>query len=235
MDINAIAEVAMQNDAVRLDTISQNIANLSTSGYKRQVAAPVGFDTHLQRAGMQLRASRSLGIDPAAGALRPSTNANDVAIEGGGFFVVSSSDTYAYTRQGGLHVGVDGVLLGSQGLPIMGWGGAIRLNNSPFSVDSRGDVSQAGSVVGQIKIVQFEHGEKLIPLGNAMYAQGEATVADKLLGHSIRSGFLEASNVNSPQEMVRLSETLRHFEALQKVVQGYDESLEKTIRKLGDF
>ena len=52
---------------------------------------------------------------------------------------------------------------------------------------------------------------------------------------ALNQGFLEGSNVSSPQEMVRLSETVRHFESMQRIVQGYDESLEKSIRKLGEF
>jgi flagellar basal body rod protein FlgG len=60
-------------------------------------------------------------------------------------------------------------------------------------------------------------------------------VADPKTPSSLRTGFLETSNVSSPQEMVRLTETVRHFESLQRLVQGYDETLEKTIRKLGEF
>jgi flagellar basal body rod protein FlgG len=60
-------------------------------------------------------------------------------------------------------------------------------------------------------------------------------MAEPRSSEPLRSGFLENSNVSSPQEMVRLNETVRHFEALQRIVQGHDESLENAIRKLGDF
>jgi flagellar basal-body rod protein FlgF len=52
---------------------------------------------------------------------------------------------------------------------------------------------------------------------------------------TLRAGFLESSYLSSPQEMVRLTETVRHFESLQRLVQGYDETLEKSMRKLGEF
>jgi flagellar basal-body rod protein FlgG len=52
---------------------------------------------------------------------------------------------------------------------------------------------------------------------------------------AIRTGYLENSNVNSSHEMVSLAETVRHFEALTRIAQGYDDVLEKTIRKLGEF
>jgi len=51
----------------------------------------------------------------------------------------------------------------------------------------------------------------------------------------MRSGYQESSNVNSSQEMVRMTETVRHFEAMQKIMQGYGDSLDNSIKKLGEF
>jgi flagellar basal body rod protein FlgG len=140
-----------------------------------------------------------------------------------------------YTRQGNFRVDVRGRLVGTQGLPVLGTSGEITLGNAPFTVSALGEVSQGGRVVGTLKLVSFDHPSRLQSLGNGTYGQGAAQVDERASGARLRSGFSEASNVSSAQEMVRLSETVRHFEALHKVVQGYDESLEKAIRKLGEF
>ena len=90
-------------------------------------------------------------------------------------------------------------------------------------------------MVGQIKLVRFANPERMAALGNGMFAQGEARLADTSAGAAVRAGYQESSNVNSPREMIRLTETVRHFESMQKVIQGYDEVMEKAIRKLGEF
>jgi flagellar basal-body rod protein FlgF len=243
MDINAIAGAGMLDDQRRIEAISHNIANVLTPGYKRQVTLSPAFQVQLARgmaaeATLRMSAPQAAGsatIDPVAGPLRPTGNSSDVVIEGDSFFELMTPAGPAYTRQGGLRVDVSGQLVGSQGLPIMGSGGPISLGQGPFSVAANGDVSQGGRVLGQLRRVAFSHPEKMVAQGNGVYAQGGATVRETQASDRLRVGMQEASNVSSPQEMVRLTETMRHFEALQKIVQGYDESLEKAIRKLGDF
>jgi len=246
MDVAAIAGVGMQDDLLRLDTISQNIANVLTPGYKKQVVLESAFQVQMQAAsagahGTQVLASvtpRPLSgsrIDPAAGLLLYTGAPQDVVVEGNGFFEVATPNGVAYTRQGSLHVDVQGRLVGTQNLPIMGAGGEISLANAPFTIAVNGDVEQGGRVVANLKRVSFDSAGELGALGQGLYAQGGARFADSPREENLRIGFQESSNVISAQEMVKLTETVRHFEALQKIVQGYDDSLEKTIRKLGDF
>ena len=174
-------------------------------------------------------------IDPSAGALRPTGNFQDVAIEGPGYFEVQSAQGSLYTRQGSLRTDVQGRLVLGQDLPVMGTGGDIRLTNTPFTIASNGDITQDNRIVGRLKVVSFAKPEMLVPNGAGMYQAGTAQPQDGRGSATLRVGFLEGSNVSTPQEMVRMTETVRHFESLQKVVQGYDDLLEKTIRKLGDF
>lgn len=239
----------MQADLARLDTISHNTANVLTQGFKRHIAITPGFAAQVQQAVQQgsrqnaalsmqaaTIASTQTMIDPSAGALRYTSNAHDVVIEGPAFFEVSTPTGPAYTKAGSLRIDVQGRLVNLQDLPVMGIGGEIRLNNTPFSIAPNGDVTQEDRVAGRLKLVQFDHAEYLEPRGNGIYLAGSAQEApDTKTPSTLRTGFLEESNVSTPQEMVRLSETVRHFESLQRLVQGYDETLEKTIRKLGEF
>lgn len=243
MDLLTVAGVGMQNDQLRLESISQNIANVLTPGYKRQAVITSAFSSQLAGAlaGRDARlvatpgAPARLSIDPAAGSLRPTGISQDVAIEGDSFFEVNTPAGVAYTRQGALRTDLQGRLVANHGMPVMGEGGEITLASTPFTVAANGDVTQGERIAGRLKRVRFEHADALQAQGNGLYLQGGATIKDARSSDPVRAGFQEASNVSSPQEMVRLTETVRHFESLQKVVQGYDESLEKAIRKLGDF
>ena len=240
MDLMAIAGNGMQHDLQRLETISQNVANVLTPAYKKQVVLGPAFATHMQDALQQDIAGpsilpRSLAIDPSAGSLRYTANTQDVAIEGAAFFEVESRSGPQYTRQGALRVDVNGRLVGAHDWPLAGATGDIILTPDPFKIDANGDVRQGERIAGRLKLVHFANPEALVPVGGGLYAQGDAHLAEREMISKVRAGFQEASNVNSPQEMVRLTETVRHFEALQKIMQGYDDVLEKTIRKLGEF
>ncbi|WP_269800665.1 flagellar hook-basal body protein [Janthinobacterium sp. 64] len=236
----AIAGNGMQHDLQRLETISQNVANVLTPAYKRQMVVGSAFAAHMQGTLEQGAAApsilpSSLTIDPSAGSLRYTANTQDVAIEGAAFFEVESRSGPQYTRQGALRVDVTGRLVGAHDLPLAGATGDIILTPEPFSIDANGDVRQGERITGRLKLVHFANPEALVPVGGGLYAQGNAHLAERDMSSKVRAGFQEASNVNSAQEMVRLTETVRHFEALQKIMQGYDDVLEKTIRKLGEF
>ncbi|WP_426340070.1 flagellar hook-basal body protein [Pseudoduganella sp. S-14] len=241
MDVNAIAGLGLQNDVRQMESISQNLANAVTPGYKKQLAMGTTFQAQLSQAALAqplpltLPSLQSSVIDAGAGRLRATGDAHDVAVDGTDFLELATPDGAAYTRQGKLRVDVDGRLVGDQGHPVVSSAGPLTLSNAPFTIDGNGDVQQDGRVVGRLKRVRFEQAARLQPLGGAMYALGGATVADPNSSAPVKLGFQEASNVDTTTEMVRMSMTVRHFEALARVVQGYDDNLEKTIRKLGDF
>jgi flagellar basal-body rod protein FlgF len=228
----------MQRDLMDLNVISQNIANVTTPGYKKQMIP--AFQAQLNAAARVMNGPANTAertVDMTPGALRSTGNGNDVVLEGDGFFEVVTPSGPAFTRQGALRLNVDGVLVGSQDMPIADTsGGPLHLLNLPFSIAANGEISQGGRVVGQLKVVQFEQASTMQAMGGGLYSQGGARLAQQMLRTaSVRTGFQEGSNVSAPQEMVRLSETVRHFESVQRVVQGYDESLENAIRKLGEF
>ena len=243
MDALAIASIGMQADLARMESISQNAANSLTPAYKRQVATTPSFAVQVAQAEsarapqvrFQPAPAISLAVDPSTGSMRPTGNAQDVAIEGPAFFEVATPDGPAYTKLGNLRADVQGRLVVGANLPVMGTGGEIRVANAPFSVAANGEVRQEGRIVGRLKLVAFEQPRQMLAAGGALYLAGQAKAQDAPAGATLRTGFLEGSNVNTPQEMVRMTETVRHFEALQKLVQGYDGMLENSIRKLGEF
>jgi flagellar basal-body rod protein FlgF len=243
MDAATIAAIGMQNDQLRLDAISQNLANVLTPGYKKQMVTGQSFADQVKGIADQARSASAtqqstlpaVAIDASAGTLRVSSNPQDLAIDGDGFFEVATDRGPAFTRVASLRADVKGRLVGVQDLPLMGVGGELSVTNAPINVAPNGDVRQGDRLVGRLKLVRFANPDALQPIGGAMYAQGQARLATTGVDGMLRAGFQENSNVSSPQEMVRLTETVRHFEALQKIIQGHDEAVEKTMRKLGEF
>jgi flagellar basal-body rod protein FlgG len=173
--------------------------------------------------------------DVQSGTLRSTANPLDFAIEGKGFFEISTDAGLRYTRQGSFRLDSSGRLVNDSGFPVMGVSGEILLKSSQVSVDSQGRVFEGDRQVGQLQTVRFSDPQSLVNLGSGFFAAGERSVRTGDGTDRIRQGFLEGSNVNSTGEMVKMIETVRHFESGQKIVQAYDEMMDRAITKLGEF
>jgi flagellar basal-body rod protein FlgG len=233
----SVAARVMADDMFRLDVISQNLANAQTTAYKKELVAARPFAEHLEAGGQRIPVSLpalASVLDLRQGALSRTGNALDLAIDGEGFFEIAGRDGPLYTRQGSFRLDASGRLVSPSGLPVSGASGEIRLTSASPVVDRLGRVLEGDRVVDQLKIVRFASSDALTPLGGGLYradGQGEAAL-DAL---QVRQGFVEASNVQSLPEMVRMIELMRRFETTQKVVQSYDGMLGTAIGKLGEF
>jgi flagellar basal body rod protein FlgG len=241
MILERLAAIGMLNDQQRATSISHNLANTVTPGFKSTIPFNVGFELRMSAnsAVPQLdfieTGRRDAAMNPAAGAMQVSNAGSDIAIEGDAWFELNGQNGSLFTRAGHLRVDSGGNLLGPRDLPILGDNGPVQLAGDKFSIDGDGNVIQNGAAVARLRRVRFENPAALIAQGDGTYAQGSARIADGRATDPIRRGVLEASNVDSAAEMIKLTETVRHFESLQKIVQGYDSTLESTIRKLGEF
>ncbi|GAB2731236.1 flagellar hook-basal body protein [Comamonas sediminis] len=196
-----------------------------------------------------------LQVDQRPGSLKQTGQPLDIALAGPGYFEVNTNTGPAYTRQGNFHLDARGRLVTAQGHAVMGKGGEIFLNNDHPAIDpvgnlydqekSRGSGSSPAPLVpqsatlqqalDQLKVVQPEASTEMSRLSSGlMKASGPmAMVNDRDV--QLKQGFLEGSNVEPRQEMVQLIQTMRHFESMQKVSQGYDDLMGQAIRKLGDL
>jgi flagellar basal-body rod protein FlgF len=237
-----IAASIMADDVFRLNMISQNLANVGTTGYKRRYALTREFVDYLranqpasQDTVLPVRLSSASGaIDWRQGTLTHTGNPLDLAIEGGGFFELQGADGPLYTRQGTFHLDDAGRVTNSAGLPLMGSGGPISLTADQPTIDQQGRVFEGGQQVAQLKLVKFSDPAGLAPAGGGMYIS--RTAGDVIVnGMRVRQGYLESSNVQSLTEMMQLIGLSRRFEAAQKLVQSYDGMLGKAISTLGQF
>ena len=245
----ALTLLAMQGDASRLDRVSTNLANAVTPGYKRELAlqrssamaGSVTFaglvESQTVSGGELSQTAGPAGLDVArdmrVGTLKSTGQALDVALTGPGFFEVSTASGPAYTRHGQFRLDAHGRVVTAQGDAVMGVGGEIVLTGPP-SVDAHGAFTEDGRVVAKLRVVDFESAGSLDRLPGGLYAAGGkfATVDEQSV--TVRQGYLENTNVDPMREMTDLIRTMRHFESMQRVVQGYDDMLGAAIRKLGD-
>ncbi|MGZ5240641.1 MAG: flagellar basal-body rod protein FlgG [Caldimonas sp.] len=250
-----ISKTGMEAQQMQLDTISNNLANVSTNGYKRSHAV---FEDlmyqNLRQAGAasseqtQLPTGLQVGLGTRAvatarnfsqGNLQQSSNPLDIAVRGNGFFEVQMPDgTTGYTRDGSFQVSSTGQLVTNTGYTVQP-GITIPAAAQSVTIGNDGTVSvvlpgQAlPSTVGQIQIAGFINPAGLEPKGQNIFAETAAsgspnagTPGQNGLG-SLQQGFVETSNVNVVEELVQMIQTQRAYELNSKAIQTSDQMLQK--------
>ena len=237
---------AQQN---RLDTISNNLANVDTAGFKRDTTVSKSFPELLLRRteadGVMKNPFGSYDVAPVIGklGLGVETNENftefeqgsfritdmstDVAMGGEGFFAVQTPNGERYTRNGNFHLGKEGILETKDGYPVLGENGIIHLDDDKFQVNEDGIIlTKDNEVVDRMKVVRFENERYLKKMGNSMWysndISGDAYIAEGRERPRILQGAIETSNVNVVNEMVKMIEVNRAYEASQKAIQSED-------------
>ena len=234
-----IGATGMLAESRRQDVIAANLANATTTGFRRSVATSSPFAETLIRnmdagaapVGVLTRGAQTEGVLmlETQGAIRATGNPLDIALVGDGYLTVDTAAGRRYTRDGALSIAADGRLVSSQGDPVAGVDGPIRLTAGiPVSIREDGTVTQDGAVRGRLLITALAPGSQT--------AEGGSLVTGTATGPGIarvRQGHLEASGVNVVTEMVELIRTMRAFEANQKVVQSHDEALQASVNRVG--
>lgn len=236
-EIHALTLASMQHDMARLDQVASNLANATTPAYQRQVVVARAFTDALAQA-EGARPAQVL-TDSRPGSLQTTGRPLDIALQGEGYLEVLTQQGPAYTRRGNLAVDARGRLTTSQGHPIMAATGDLQMSGRHPLIDGNGNVSEVlpdGTTarLGRLKVVRFEAGAALARLGDGLHLapEGQAPAPVPEPEVAIRQGALENANVNTAREMVELMQTMRHFETLHRVVQGYDEMVGGAVRRL---
>ena len=250
-----ISKTGMEAQQTQLDTISNNLANVSTNGYKRahavfedliyqnlrQAGANSSEQTQLPT-GLQV----GLGVRPVAtarifsqGNLQQTTNNLDIAIKGPGFFEVQMPDgTNAYTRDGSFQVDSQGRLVTNNGYVVQP-GITIPANAQSVTIGADGTVSvtlpsqSTAQTLGTLQIANFVNPAGLDPKGQNLFAETAASGTPNTgapgsngLG-TLQQGFVETSNVNVVEELVSMIQTQRAYELNSKAIQTSDQMLQR--------
>lgn len=226
----------------RLDVISNNLANVNTPGYKKDkmsfeglLAGNVNPPAVPQGATADpIMQKENIYIDYSGGPINQSGNPLDLALDGDGFFAVTTPEGTAYTRQGNFRTSADGTLVTVDGYPVQGNGGsAIRIQGSRVEIDTKGSVLVDGTEAGTISLLDFNKPYALTKVGSALFVSADPQATPQASKAQIQQGYLEGSNVESISEMVQMIETNRYFEACSKVIKGFDDIAAKAAGELG--
>ena len=240
----------MVKDMLRQDTVSNNLANASTNGYKRDISVEAAFDNqfiireddpagpdwmrHDPRPIIGL-AGFGTWVDTVntvheQGALRETSNSLDFALVGEGFFEVTTPNGIRYTRDGSFSISPEGYLTTSRGELVNGQNGPIPIGDGTVTVAEDGAIRQNGEYIDKLVIVRFNVMENVLKEGDNLYNTDEAP--EMIESPQVRQGYIEASNVNIVREMVDMIAVMRSYEANQKVIQSLDGTLDKAVNEI---
>ena len=206
----------------RFDIITNNLANVGTAGFKRDMLT---FDQTLQE---------SVRTDLRQGNLRLTGNPLDIALQGDGFFEVRVPDGVRYTRNGSFSLNADSALVTQNGDPVLGENGVIRVEGGNIDINAKGQITVDESMVDTLSVVTFVRPELLRKegLSYSIY-NGDKRDIVKPEEVIVKQGYLEESNVVVVEEMTKMIESLRTYESYQKVLQTFDEMTYKSVNEVG--
>lgn len=243
------AGAGMIAEGLRTDVTANNLANASTTGFKKEVAVNKEFaELLLWRVndGSETPSVGGVGAgaavdaivtDHSRGAMHSSGGELDVAIEGDGFFVVQTAQGPRYTRNGAFALGPQNQLVTLEGHAVLGQGGrpislagASGANRVHITAD--GVVAVGGREAGRLQVVSFGDSRRLAKEGQNLFAASGGD-APQAAAAKLQQGCLEMSNVNVIQEMVNLISGYRAYEVDAKAIQTQDQMLDKAVNEVG--
>ncbi|MCL2478764.1 MAG: flagellar basal-body rod protein FlgF [Treponema sp.] len=272
------AASGMRAQQWRLDAVANNLANVDTDGYKRDQVALKAFPELLLRRmgddGVYQHPFGSADVAPIIGklgtgvelnelytsfeqgSLKESDSDYDLALDGQGFFAVSTPWGERYTRNGSFILGKEGYLETKEGYPVLGENGPVKVQANNFKVDKDGSVwinaeyadnpqtmiSRQDNTWGQtvlldkLKVVDFDKDRYLQKAGSSLYmdtdTSGPAMITQGDSRPTVLQGFTEAANVEPVREMVQMIDLNRAYEANQKMIQTHDSMLGVLINQV---
>ena len=246
------AATGMEAQQKNLDVIANNIANVNTTGYKKNKIEFQDLLYHnIRAAGGQVGGGQTIPTNVqlgngtrvvstskifSQGQLMETGNKLDIAIEGDGFFEIERPDgTQAYTRDGAFKVNQDGEIVTSDGLLVQNGWQPVPEGTTEINITANGNVSYVlsdGSIQSfQVELARFANPGGLKAIGRNLFIETEASGnpelgnADQDNFGSLQQGYLELSNVNIVQEMVNMIVAQRAYETNSKAIQTSDQML----------
>lgn len=257
--IGASGMNAQQN---RLDAISNNLANVDTTGFKKEIPVSKEFSQLLLRRteadgvyktpfgsadAAPIIGKLGLGVetnelytDFGQGSFKSTDTNTDFALSGKGFFVVQTPDGERFTRNGNFLLGKEGILLTKEGYPVLGENGPIHVPDDKFFMNKDGMIytKEDNTLVDRLKVVRFDNERYLKKQGSSLWSTNDIAggyhIAEGDERPQVLQGYTETSNVNVVNEMVQMIEVNRAYEANQKSIQTEDGMMDTLWSKVAN-
>lgn len=226
---------------LRLAVISNNIANVDTTGFKKD---QVSFESYMKQLDtdplvpVQYQRipedviTKEYSIDTTQGTIRRTGNPLDVALVGEGYFVVETDKGLRYTRAGSFQRTTDGLLANQQGDIVQGEGGNIAIGSGDVIIARDGTVSVDGATVGRLQVVTIAP-ESLMKSGKNLFEVAPGVTPASAETPVVQQGSIELSNVDAIKEMLGLIQTQRAYEAFQKMITSVSDAYGQSIQQVG--
>jgi flagellar basal-body rod protein FlgF len=241
-----IAARGMTVQMEKSDITANNLANIDTTGFKRDVHTVQAFkEILLDRIEARPFYERSIGyqgfgavsgpisVDFSSGIIQTTDNPLDFALEGEGFFVIETPSGLCLTRDGSFTLNDFGELVTKNGYRVMGVDGPIWIPpGDEISVKSNGEVFVDEAHVATFLVWKVDE-RSLVKQGSNMYTLVPGANVEVMDNPCILQGCLERSNVNVVREMLEMIAGMRNFEACQRILHGYDSTLDKCVNEVG--
>ncbi len=243
--------MGMTTQMKMMDVASNNISNVTTTGYKKEQAVTRSFDEELMyrindvsdNVTAKPIGTVNLGVtidaiyaDLRNGSLLSTDNPTNLALSGEGYFVVEAQKQngefeMGLTRDGSFTLNNEGVLVNSNGYEVQGRNGRIILDGIP-NITAEGDIFVDGEYVDSLMLLNVEDDDMLRKYGHNIFLLTDDAVVEGARPEIIQ-GYLETSNVNIVNEMVNLITISRAYEANQKVITTADTIMGKAASEIG--
>lgn len=214
-----------------MDMVANNVANMSTPGYRTQNPIFKEFlsEPKHDKDSLSLVSDYGQWQTTTAGPTQFTGGTYDVALSGPGFIgITTPTGETQYTRAGNFRTDNTGLLVTSAGYAV---GGNITIppGARDIKITDAGEVSADGNIVGQIQMYEFDNLQALKPQGNGLYSSDAARPATET---TMKQGMVEGSNVNAILETTRMIEVLRDYQSTMRMINSEDERQRGAIQKL---
>jgi flagellar basal-body rod protein FlgF len=234
-----------------LDIVANNIANMTTTGFKADGAVFSEFLSSSARTEHFTAPDRKLSFvhdrttwhDMSQGPLQQTGNPLDISIEGEGFLVVQTPRGERYTRNGALQVNANGLLVTSAGDQVLGENGPITFNqtdrNIVFNKDGTIRVQEGTAPTtdggrGKLRLVRFADPQQLLKDSSSTFAAPAGMLPEEATNARIAQGAIEKSNVRSVVEMTRMIELSRAYADVAGIMQQQHDLRRSSIERLAE-
>ena len=236
--ISLSRQIALQR---QMDVVANNLANVNTTGFKaeqllfEEYVAPVARHKDFSWVDQPLAYTQDWATmhDLSGGAVVQTGNPLDVALQGDGFLAVQTPAGEQWTRAGALQINAEGILVTTDGHPILGDGGPIQFDDddSDITIAADGAISTNDGIKGRLRMVEFANPQELEREGSNLFSGGTPI---ELGTTRVLQGALEKSNVSGVSEMTEMIRVSRSYQSLASLMQKQDEMRRSAVQRLGD-
>ena len=226
----------------KIDILANNMANVNTAGFKsdsvvfEEYLSPTARMTEMKGKDRILSYVNDTAMyrDYAEGPMNRTNAELDVAIKGDGWFVIETDKGNRYTRNGHFKLNTEGLLVTSNGEPVLGLGGPITIppGEQGIAITQDGTISTNQGIKDRLRVVQFENNALLEKEGELLFSTEQASRPAEG-DTAIMQGMIEKSNVQPVLQLTQLIEATRAYVSLAQTLQQSQELRQNAIQQLG--